>query len=439
MTPEDRSDRWLIVGAGPSGLATARALRDAGVPFEVFERHSDVGGIWDVQRPDTPMYDTAHFISSKTMSAFDGFPMPDAYPDYPSQSLILEYIRAFADAHRLREHTTFNRTVTRADPLPDGGWEIEYGEGASRYRGLIAAVGHNWDPIMPRYPGHFAGEAYHSVRYRSPDEFAGKRVLIVGGGNSGCDIACDAAVHAQSACISLRRGYHFLPKHVFGRPLDAFFRGGPHLHARIAQPLLSALLRLLVGDLTRYGLPAPDHRVLESHPILNTQILHHLAHGDIAAKPDVARLEGQKVHFTDGSQAEFDLIIWATGYRATIPFLASHLPSTNGHGPHLYAHLIAPSARDLFVIGHFETDGGAYPVVSKQGALVAHLARVHAARPDAVRRWLQRLTSRPAPDLSGGVRYLASPRHAHYAQFEAYLKYLDRLTRTARRELTLPA
>ena len=307
-------DRWLIVGAGPSGLAAARAMREAAVPFDVVERHRDVGGIWDLESANTPMYESAHFISSKTLSGFDGFPMPAEYPDYPGRALVLEYIRAFADAHDLRSHIELGVPVTRAAPADRGHWDVELGNGERRrYRGIIAAVGHNWDPIIPAYPGTFAGESYHSVRYRSPSEFDAKRVLIVGGGNSACDIACDAATRAQRTVISMRRGYHFLPKHVFGKPTDAFFRSGPHLSRRIAQPLLTGLLKLLVGDLRRFGLPAPDHRVLESHPIMNTQILHFLAHGDVTAKPDVVRLEGRRVHFRDGSTEELDLIGWATG------------------------------------------------------------------------------------------------------------------------------
>lgn len=431
----DKSDRWLIVGAGPSGLSAARALATANVRFDILERHRDVGGIWDLENPGTPMYESAHFISSKTRSGFDGFPMPANYPDYPARPLVLDYIRAFADEHRLRSNVEFGAAVRRATPATDATWNVELDDGDRRqYRGVIAAVGHNWDPIVPDYPGNFSGDAYHSVRYRSPSEFDDKRVLIVGGGNSACDIACDAATRARRSVISLRRGYHFLPKHVFGKPTDAFFRSGPHLSPRIAQPLLTGLLKLLVGDLRRFGLPAPDHRVLESHPIMNTQILHFLAHGDLTAKPDIVKLDGRRVHFRDGASEEFDLIIWATGYRPTIPFLHAACPSRDGMGPELFGALF-PGMPNLYVLGHFESDGGAYPLVSKQAELVALLAQSDALSPDATRQWIARLTSGPRPDLTGGVRYVKSIRHENYAQFETYESYLSRLNRQIRSEL----
>lgn len=431
----DKLDRWLIVGAGPSGLSAARALHTTGIPFDIVERHRDVGGIWDLENPGTPMYESAHFISSKTLSGFDGFPMPDEYPDYPGQPLVLEYIRAFAERHDLRRHVEFGVEVTRATPTDDASWNVELGRAdRRRYRGVIAAVGHNWDPIVPAYPGVFSGEAYHSVRYRSPAEFDRQRVLIVGGGNSGCDIACDAATRATRTVISMRRGYHFLPKHVFGKPTDAFFRSGPHLSPRIAQPLLTGLLKLLVGDLRRFGLSAPDHRVLESHPIMNTQLLHFLTHGDAAAKPDVVRLDGRRVHFRDDTSEEFDLIVWATGYRPTIPFLDGVVPARNGVGPELFGALF-PGVPNLYVLGHFESDGGAYPLVSKQAEIIARLAESDATAPDATQQWLSRLTAAPRPDLSGGVRYVKSVRHENYAQFETYESYLSRLIRQIKGEL----
>ncbi len=425
-----RSDRYCIIGAGPSGLATARAFAEAGIQFEILERHHDVGGIWDMSNERTPMYESAHFISSRTQSAFDGFPMPEHYPDYPGWRHIRDYIRSFAQRYRLKDAVEFGVDVHRVAPAGDGSgaWDVTLRSGDTRrYRGVVCATGHNWDPVIPSYPGKFDGESYHSFEYRSLAEFAGKRVLVVGGGNSGCDIACDAAATASRAFISMRRGYHFLPKHIFGQPTDAFFRSGPHLPAWLAQPLLAGLLRVLVGDLRRYGLPKPDHKVLESHPIVNSQLLHYLAHGDIAARPDVAELRGRTVRFTDGSEEEIDLIVYATGYRASIPVLEeSLLPGGTGVAPFFLN--IFHERPNLYAVGLFETDGAAYPIVSKQAALIAALIRAESESP-AVVEWFRNLRAGKPPELRGGIRYLKSQRHAIYVQYDEYVHFLEKTLR----------
>jgi hypothetical protein len=146
-------------------------------------------------------------------------------------------------------------------------------------------------------------------------------------------------------------------------------------------------------------------------------------------------LDGGRVHFAGGASEEVDLIVWATGYRPTIPFLADALGTRDGAGPELFAALIPPGTPNLYVLGHFESDGGAYPLVSQQAEVVALLAQSDATAPEATRDWIRRLTSGRRPDLSGGVRYVPSPRHSNYAQFETYESYLRRLIRRVRGEL----
>lgn len=424
---DDRGERFCIIGAGPSGLASARAFARAGVPFDLLDRQDQVGGIWNIDSPGSPMYETAHFISSKTLSGFDDYPMPAHYPDYPAWHQIRDYLHGFADAHELRGFFEGGADVARVVPDDSDRWRVELTSGhVRRYAGVVVAVGHDWIPRMPSYPGSFSGEMYHSVRYRSPREFAGKRVLVIGGGNSGCDIAADAATYADRAFISLRRGYHFLPKHLFGKPTDLFFRSGPQPHARIAQPILALVLRLVVGDLTKYGLQAPDHKPLETHPIVNSQLLHHLSHGTVTAKVDVAEFAGREVRFTDGSSEDVDLVLFATGYRHELPCLRETL-GTNGR-PGLWGQMFLPGHPTLYVAGFFESDSGAYPLHSRQAALFAELARQVPAR-----RWLAARTRMPAPDLTGGIHHVDSPRHAIHVNAEAFTKFIDRLTRDVRR------
>ncbi len=413
-----------VIGAGPGGLVMAAALKARGIPFEIVDAGRQPGGIWDIDRDETPMYESAHFISSRRLSGLPGFPMPESYPDYPKHDRILDYLRAFARHHDLERHITFGVRVESASCRDQGGWQIALSSGEQRQaRALCVATGTTWFPRVPVVPGHFDGEVYHSFFYRSPREFEGKRVLIVGGGNSAADIACDAARHASAAFISLRRGYHFIPKFIFGQPSDVFAHSGPHLPRWLEERVFGFLInRILVGNLTRYGLPKPDHAILRSHPILNTQILHHLGHGDIAVRKDVAALDGKTVRFVDGSSEEIDLIVWATGYDKPFPFLRDEDLDRTGDVADLYLNVFHRRHADLFFIGLFETDGAAYSLDGAQARLVA--SYLDPQTPANVRDAFDTLRWTDRPDLRGGVQYVASPRHDYYVKSDVYEKAL---------------
>lgn len=420
-----------IIGAGPAGLATSRALQDGGISHTILEKHLDVGGIWDPDNEGSPMYESAHFISSKTMSGFKGFPMPDAYPDYPSNRQILAYIRSFADAHGLRKHIQFNTRV-QSTRYENDRWSIETDKGTyAGFRWLVAANGVTWIPKVVSLPGQetFPGRIMHAVGYRRAETFRGKRVLIVGAGNSGVDIACDAAANAEAAAISLRRGYHLLPKHLFGTPIDVFGEQSAWMPLRLQQFTTAILLRILLGDLRRLGLAKPDHRILESHPIINSQLLHYLQHGDLQAKPDIARLDERSVHFVDGTHLEVDLIVLATGYHRSIPYLPEGMVSYEGLHPKAYLNVFLPDHPELFLNGFIETNGGAYKFFDQMAQLIAQ--GIIAQKEDG-EAWqtLQRILAEPEPDLTGGVRYLDSDRHSLYVNARAYLKAVKKLCRT---------
>ncbi len=423
------NDRICIVGAGPAGLSQARAFLRAGLPFDVIERHGEVGGIWDLENRGTPMYESARFISSKTLSAFFDFPMPSDYPDYPDNGQILAYLRAFARAYGLYSHITFEREVVRAEPGGTG-WRVTLAGGEERsYRGLVCANGMTWDPHMPEIPGRFDGEMRHAVSYRSAAEFRGKRVLIVGGGNTACDIACDAAQSAEAAVISLRRGYSFIPKHIFGVPADVFAQLTPKLPMRLRQWSFGLLLRLLVGDLRRYGLPRPDHRIFESHPILNTKVLDHLRDGRLTAKPDVRAFEGRKVRFTDGSEAEVDLVLLATGYKKSFPFLDRDCFDWSGYRPKGYLSVFHPRHETLFTLGFLDTNAGVYEDFDRLAHIITQVVLDRDRRPEKARQFRRLVEGKP-PDLSGGIKFLTSPRHVSYVNHDSFRAYLAKLHNT---------
>src|SRR5690606_11795127 len=310
-------------------------------------------------------------------------PMPEGTPDYPSHRHLLAYFRSYADRFGLREHYRFGTEVTSVEPVGDPGdpsgrrWVVRATgpDGIpveTEHAGVVVANGTLSEPNVPQPPGHFDGEIFHTADYRRPEVLAGKRVLVVGAGNSGCDIVVDAVHHAASVDISVRRGYHFVPKYVFGRPADTLNQGRP-LPPRLKQAVDTRLLRMFTGDPTRFGFPEPDHKLYESHPIVNSLILHHLGHGDAHVRPDVERLDGDGVVFRDGTRREYDVVVLATGYRLHYPFLdRSLLAWPEGEGaPGLYLQIVSPAAEGLYVVGMVEASGIGWQGRWEQAELVA--------------------------------------------------------------------
>ena len=406
------------------GLATAKNLVTQGIPFRGFELASGVGGLWDIEAPRSTMYESAHLISSRTMTEFTDFPMKPGTADYPSHRVLKAYFEAFARSFRLTEHYSFGTEVLEAAPLGGSGdgwriaWRDEGGTHEARFRGLIIANGTLSEPNMPRFEGSFDGELIHSSAYKSPEVFRHKRVLIVGAGNSGCDIAVDAVHFGQSVDLSMRRGYHFVPKYIFGQPADTIggkFKQPKFLKARIDK----AILRLFVGDPKRYGFPEPDHALYESHPIVNSLVLFHAGHGDIAVRPDIARFDGRTVHFRDGSSADYDIIVAATGYRLHYPFIDRALLNWQGDAPHLYLNCFHPDRDDLFVMGMIEAAGLGWQGRHEQAELVArYIAGLQQGRPEALA--FKETKREPFDDMRGGMNYIKLSRMAYYVHKDTY-------------------
>ncbi|MFC4942943.1 flavin-containing monooxygenase [Pseudonocardia sp. GCM10023141] len=420
MSEKSPSDsRVCVVGAGPSGLVMARAALQAGAEVVVYERHTDVGGIWDPENPGSPIYESAHFISSRYTSGFYGFPMPESFPDYPGYKLLRDFIREFAATFGLYDVVRLGTGVQRAEQV-DGGWVVTDTDGRSEtFTHLVCANGVTWHPRMPDYPGldTFTGEYRHSSTFRHAREFDGKRVLVVGGGNSGVDIACDAARNADAAFWSVRRGYRVIPKHIFGVPLDVFINEGGRPPEGVTVPEdPSALIDALVGDLSRFGLPKADHAALESHPIVNDAIVHHLTHGDIAGKPDVARLRGDTVEFTDGSTEQVDLVLFATGYDYDIAYVDPSLFEWRHGHPELYLNMFNREIDNLYVLGFIEFADAAYHRFDEMAQLIAFDVVATGAR----KQQLSELKRTDAPDLRGGMHYIDSPRHASYVETHTF-------------------
>ncbi len=449
----DRSDKFCIIGAGSSGIAAAKNFLAAGIPFDCLEREDDVGGNWYFGAPCSRVYASTHLVSSKALTEYGDFPMPAEWPEYPSHRQALAYLREYARAFGLYERIEFGVGVERVEAVgesgqwavgsgqnvgkesllaskrEESGWRVRLSNGEVRwYRGVVIANGHNWDPRRPKYAGEFAGEAIHSAEFKSADQLRGKRVLVVGGGNSGCDIACEAALHAEGATLSTRRAYHVLPKFFRGRPIDQcnellLWLRVPLWARRAASAVVS---HVALGPAWRTGVPKPDHRLFESHPILNSQIHHHVGHGRLALRPDVERFDGRRVKFVDGSEGEFDLIVYATGYRVTIPFIDREQLNWQGEAPRLFMNVFHPERDDLFCIGLIQPDSGQFGLVDWQAKLVANYLRAMEQSPARAEKF-RRLKASAAPDLGSGVRYLESPRHALEVEHYSYRRRLMKL------------
>ncbi len=428
------NEKYALIGAGPAGLAGARNLQRMNIPFDGFEAHSEVGGLWDLANPRSTMYESAHLISSKKMTEFKEFPMPDNVPDYPSHTHLRDYFRSFARHFNLRQYYRFNTAVTKVEPL-DNEWNVTLHHGeAQRYRGVLIANGTLSEPNIPNFKGEFTGELLHAALYKSATLFSGKRVLIIGAGNSGCDLVVDAVHHAKSTAISVRRGYHFVPKYMLGRPADSL-GGMIKLPAGLKQKIDGALLKLFLGDPQKFGFPQPDHKLYESHPIVNSLILYYLGHGDIRVKPDISHFEGKSVCFIDGSREEFDLVLLATGYKLHYPFINKEQLNWNGAAPRLYLNAFHPERDNLFVLGMIEAAGIGWQGRYEQAELVARFIRACQNNSPEAQRFKQTKRA-PLPNLSGGFRYLKLERMAYYVHKDSYLALLRRHLHRFRKEQT---
>lgn len=432
---------YAIIGAGPMGLASARNLQKLGIPFIGFEQHSDVGGLWDIDNPHSTMYDSAHLISSKRMTEFAEFPMDDSVAPYPHHSEMRRYFHDYASHFQLRRHYEFNTRVIELTPDGDGWMLLSERDGVQqrrRFDGVLIANGTLHKPNIPGLPGQFSGALMHSADYRSPEVFKGKRVLLVGCGNSGADIAVDAVHHAASVDISLRRGYYFLPKFVRGRPIDTL-GGKRRLPRPLKQRVDAAMTRMILGKPSDYGLPDPDYRMYESHPVVNSLILHHLGHGDITPRRDIAAIDGHRVRFADGASAEYDLILQATGYQLDYPFIERrHLnwPESED-APQLYMNIFHPQYDNLFMMGMIEATGLGWEGRNQQARLVALYLHHRQAGSQAVAALDQARQNRAGERLDGGYRYIKLARMAYYVNKEVYLAALHR--HIAELEQALPA
>jgi cation diffusion facilitator CzcD-associated flavoprotein CzcO len=337
--------------------------------------------------------------------------MPDDYPDFPSHRQILTYFEDYATHFGLLSHVRLRTQVRHASLGSDGRWSVrlarEGQEEEQVFDYIVVCTGHHREPYIPEYVGRFDGEVLHSCDYKRAEPFRGKRVLVVGAGNSGADIAVDVSRVAARACISMRRGYHFLPKLMFGRPTDVFYaKARRAMPRRLLDPLASLLRYIVIGSWERYGLQTPACGPLEMHPTLNTDILNALRHGTVLPRVGIERFVGNSVQFSDGKVERFDTVIWATGFQISFPFLDASIVDWDApQRPQLYLRMMHPRIANLFFIGLFQPVGCIWRLADHQARIVALQIAGRLDRPDDIGR-------RIADEMDvSRRRFDASPRH----------------------------
>ncbi len=373
--------RVCVIGAGPCGLTTVKNLLGAGLKDVVcYDDGASIGGNWvfDERSGRGSVYDATHLISSKRLSEFEDYPMPSEYPDFPSHRLVRAYFEDYAARFGLRPFIRLESRVEAAKLLGNGTWSVVVsdpnGTREEAFDDLIVCSGHHRDPFTPEVAGHFSGQTLHARDFRRAAPFQGKRVLVVGGGNSACDIAVDIGRVASHTCLSMRRGYHFVPKVMLGRPSDVLY----HRIRRLGLPrswtrrLAGAWVRFSVGPAAKYGLQVPAGRLFEMHPTLSSDILSSLRDGRVFARPGIERLEDSQVLFNDGRSESFDAIIWATGYRDGFPFLdASVVDWKPGEQPPLLLRMMHRRIANLFFVGLFQPIGCIWRLADYQARIAA--------------------------------------------------------------------
>src|SRR3954453_252637 len=424
------AQKVCVIGAGSSGIASCQVLNARGVAFDCFEKGSEVGGNWRYENDNemSSAYRSLHINTSRGLMAYRTYPMPDGYPDYPNHFQIARYFDDYVDHFSLREKIHFRTEVLSVVPV-DGEWEVTVrerdGEREShRYRAVLVANGHHWDPRWPEppFPGsdRFEGEQIHVHHYREPEVLRDKRVLVLGIGNSATDIAVEASRIAEKTFLAMRRGAYVMPKSLNGKPTEeAASKLLALMPLSVQRFVLGRMLGLTAGDMTAYGLPKPDHKLLEAHPTVSAELLSRLGHGDIEVKPNIDRFGGGRtIRFVDGSEEEVDLVAYCTGYSITFPFFDESLIPTRDNRLSLYRRVVSVEHPGLHFIGFVQPLGAIMPIAEAQSEWVADLLAGRGTLPPPAEMRVEI----DATEKKMRKRYVASKRHTIQVDFHPYLR-----------------
>jgi dimethylaniline monooxygenase (N-oxide forming) len=421
-------ERACVIGAGSSGIAACQVLGARGIPYDCFEQGSQVGGNWRYLNDNgmSSAYKSLFINTSRKLMEYRTYPMPDHYPDYPHHSQIAAYFDDYVDHFGLRENIRFNTEVSKVGPAADGGWEVVLEDGTTnRYGAVLVANGHHWNPRWPEppFPGELDGRVMHAHDYKNADGMEDQNVLVLGIGNSATDIAVETSRVSNMTYLAMRRGAHVIPKYLQGKPTDEL---GTELTSRlplaVQRRAYERLLKTAQGPMESYGLPRPDHKLLEAHPTVSSDLLPRIGHGRITVKPNIARLEGDRVRFVDGTVEPIDVIVFCTGYKITFPFFSPDLVKAEGNRIPLYRRVVDAGHPGLYFIGLIQPLGAIMPIAELQSEWVADILEGKVALPPRA----EMLEVIAREDRRMAKRYVRSPRHTIQVDFYPYMRTLRR-------------
>lgn len=370
-----------VIGAGISGLTSIKALTDMSIDLEAFEMGSDIGGNWryDNDNGRSAAYASLHIDTSKSRFEFSDLAMPKQWPTYLHHSHVLAYLDDYADQFQLRDHIRFRTEVVSVRPI-EHLWDVtvrdlDTGSDETRtYRAVVVANGHHWDPNIPEVSGDFSGTVLHARSYRTPEPYIGKDVVVVGVGNTGADLAAELSWHADSVTLSTRSGAHVLPRFLFGRPVDHWSsRASSRLPIGVQRAIYSTMLFASRGRQSSYGFPQPEGQLLAQHPTVNQDLLRLVKDGQIRVERDISRTMDRELVFADGTSVDADVIIYATGYSISFPFLDRTVIATDDNRVELYKRIVDVDHPGLYFVGLIQPVGALPPLAEQQARWVARL------------------------------------------------------------------
>ncbi|XP_065113419.1 flavin-containing monooxygenase 5-like [Paramisgurnus dabryanus] len=437
--------RVAIIGGGTSGLACIKCCLDEGLEPVCFESSDDIGGLWRFKENPDPerasIYQSLIINTSKEIMCYSDFPIPAHFPNYMHNSLVMDYFRMYTERFQLTRHIRFQTKVLHVTPRPDfphtGQWDVETESKDGRrekqvFDAVMVCTGHHCHPHLPLqdFPGidTFKGKFFHSREYKTPEEWRGKRVVVIGIGNSGGDIAVELSRIAKRVYLSTRKGSWILNRVGYnGFPADMLRdRGIMWLYRSLSGFFISRREKQLNQRFNHkiYGLQ-PSHRLFSQHPTVNDDLPNRILSGTVSVKPNVREFCGSGVVFEDGTiEDDIDLVVFCTGYTFSFPFLSSHIIPVSKNKVSLYKYMYPPNLErpTLAVIGLIQPLGAITPISEMQARWATRVFKGLCKLP-SMNAMLKDIK---AKEEAMARRYVAAQRHTIQVD---YIPYMDELAK----------